>query len=264
MVDNKQEYFLDIRDISPKDALNKDWVDTYKKEHEAIWWEIVRYNTNLFILNKISKFPFKTFLISFNDSNFWRNTTRALFDSNILIIWRIVVDKGQDVLTIKRLKNSIRKNIIDNKIRSIFDKQLTEINFDEEVEQLEVKIKKIRTNYLAHFIRDSNVEQEDSSNDGIQIMYSDLNKFSDDIEKLFSIISFSDAHSTQTIGYLDSLINGEETDIDDVFNGLVRISSVLNMKEQQPDYFKQWIKDISLEDYKIINDYRKKFNMSQI
>jgi len=252
-----------IRELKANQVLNESWVATYKKEIEVIWWQAYRFNINLFILNKISNFPFKTFDIPFNKSPFWRSVISSFVDTNVSIIWKIVCDNGRDVLTIRKLKNSISANIINEDIKQQFYTSLRKNDFNKNVSELETKVTEIRHNFLSHFIRDYNIIDK-TSNQDIIIKYSDLNEFSDEFEILFNLLNFNYAQSTKSTEDNSSFTDKNNTDVDKIFNGLVRNSEALNMKEQKPDDFEHWIKDISSKDLKIINDYRIKFNMSQI
>jgi len=117
---------MNLKSLKPKEVIKEEWCQEYEDQIEMIWSQIVRLNLNLFVLEKIIKFPFKLFFPL--GVPFWELVYHSLFETNILIIWEIAIDNDKNILTIKRLKNEVIKNIKDQSLAYAFKKELKQKN----------------------------------------------------------------------------------------------------------------------------------------
>jgi len=128
----------DIDNLKVNDIINPNWLDTYHKQIEALWLQAVEFNVNLFLLEKINNFPFHLFV---NDYIwFWYFIANSLHDSCTMVAWRIAVDNKSDVWTVRRLKNSIIKNTINEAAKTKIRKKLKEIKFNKKISSTEKRV----------------------------------------------------------------------------------------------------------------------------
>src|SRR6266567_2493286 len=107
---------MPFSDMQPDDILNPGYVEAYKQNVGIICDQLSILNSNMFVLEKLLNFPFDLFLSNFG--YFWELVENSLFESSILAIWRISVDRGfAEGFTLQRLKNEIRLNITDEAIK---------------------------------------------------------------------------------------------------------------------------------------------------
>ncbi len=126
---------VDFTKLSPDDLLNTTWLPTYKAELDALWWQIVRLNSNIFVIEKIEKFPFDLFQTL--PSHFWDLTYAALYDVCVMTVWKIAIDADRRTLTLRRFKNAILANLRDPNNRKLLKKQFAATQFDKTIKALE-------------------------------------------------------------------------------------------------------------------------------
>jgi len=142
---------MDLIHIDPKDILEPDWLDTYERNVEVIWLQLVRLNSSILVLEKISKFPFDLLDPSPFPHLFWDLVQIGLVDSAILIMWRVSVDTGVEGLTLAALKNQVIEHIHDPNLRYRVGEQISVISRRCDALPFKDKVRDQRNNYIAHF-----------------------------------------------------------------------------------------------------------------
>ncbi len=166
----------------PIDLIDSDWIDEYEKEITSIWWQLVRLNTNLFILERIAQFPFELFQPW--NTPFWKVTFDNFFEASMMIVWRISIDTHGDVLTIRRFRNNVLRHFRDERLRSEFNKGIKTTDFDGTATRIQDSIQEIRHNYSAHFNRDFNVDRKEIVGKNISVSLQDIRTITDNLNSL--------------------------------------------------------------------------------
>jgi hypothetical protein len=130
-------------------------VPIYEQRMSQIWPELVRLNSNLFILDKLRTFRSDLFLDLFK-MNFFNLVTISLTHDSCLIATKLVTDSGEDVATIPKLHSRIRKKLSPEHLPS-FDKSCKKADFKKTIDEVKQYIVPLRDHYLAHLIFDGQV-----------------------------------------------------------------------------------------------------------
>ncbi len=246
------------------EILRQDFIETYKLEVKVIWDQIVVLNSYLYILKTILKFPLSLFkplkLL------FWRLVVRSLYESSILICFKLIFDTDSKSLTISKLKNKIISNLVDDSIKSEVIQNLKQIDFSKKNEELGRRINKIRNKFVAHIDRDWNTIVEKESLNDIVLNFNELFELSESIDELFEILCFNEQRLTHYPEYAPSskvkYQTRQETDIEEILLLLVKNSNLLNMPESQPAFWPIYKKtNLSLDDLELLNQYRNRFGL---
>jgi hypothetical protein len=115
-----------------KQILDPDWFETYTEDRDALARQLVGLNTNLFILEKITKFNFNLFGSVSN--TFWVFVTESLVESCIMCAWRIAIDTDSNCLTAAKLKNAILK-ILPMKTLVALQSELKRVAFEKRLKE---------------------------------------------------------------------------------------------------------------------------------
>ena len=106
-----------LNEMDPKELISSNYFEYYKKETNALVWQIIQLNYNLLFLERIVKFPFK--ILTINPWPFWHLMKADLFETSIMIIWRLV-DTNKKTLTLLSIKNKIKNELITKEYHEQF------------------------------------------------------------------------------------------------------------------------------------------------
>ena len=248
-----------MEDISPEDVIESSWFHEYEKQRTQIWNQLVNLNSSLFLLEKIESLPLSLFLTAYDDRIFWQMTKIALWERCIMIIWRVAVDKDSRTLTLKNFKDNINANLIEKNA----NKKWYKVDF--EIKELQNKVRQVRHNFLAHL----NLKWQTNPNPQkiveISISSVDLRKAVDQLEVLFQHLCFNQHHSLWLWAYDDNSREKGRTDIDKLFDALVKDSYLFNAPENDKNFFyENVINDYTDEQLEIVNSYRRRFYKPEI
>jgi len=255
-----------LQDIYPSEIVESSWFDTYKQNIDAIWHQLGRLNSNIYILEKIYSFPFD--LLWLSTSNFWNLVNNALFESCIMIIWRAAMDNSYaESLTIQQLKNEISRHINDS-YRDQFREELRGLNFESTVESVKSKIVEIRHNYIAHYNFEKDVNPTTEDIERRKILFSELKKYLNTLTSFFDLLCFGHQRALLPLDYHPDVINpigvDSRSDIEQLLDLIAKNSDLLNLPEQNPNMWDIERKNISQEGLNILNTYRIKFGLSNL
>ncbi|HBA88531.1 MAG TPA: hypothetical protein DCZ75_11290 [Geobacter sp.] len=199
--------------LNPEAAIKSEFIERYENEVNAIWDQVVRLNTNLYLLEKIRAFPFDEEVAI--EPTFWEYTYQALFDSSILLSWKLVSDKTGG-FTITQFKNLISTTYIKHEKKAEFKDLIKKIDFSKKLKTEKKKVEVLRQKQVAHLDLNSRDQVE-----AVRLEVAELKKLADSITELFTNLSFSEK-ACLPIGYhLKVLLQGqdpEKTDIDKILD----------------------------------------------
>lgn len=227
---------MELREMDPKDLIEPSWFDSYEKQKNTLWWQLVLLNSQLYILERLDAFPFNLFLPS--DLHFLHLVDNALFESSVMIIWRIAVDDDPDILTIQKLKGRIMKRMLKQEYRKELTEDLKKWKFENRLSSVKKKIREFRRHYIAHFNFDFNVKPTKEQLEKASIQLNELKTIRDALNSLFNIISFGVERSflppeyDRNVGYRRNQDN--RNDVEKLLDHIVLESPLLRMPEEYP------------------------------
>lgn len=262
---------LNIQDISPEDAIDPNWLPEYKKQEEAIFWQIVQLNTQCFILQKISQFPFEP-LYAPHRVTFWTTVYFSLYESSLMTIWRIAVDTGSDFLTLKSLKNGIYKNIRNDghypaqDIKDALSSAIRNVDFENKLSQIENSVRDLRHSYVAHLKRERATGSEPRTSDPFP--FNKLKEMKEVIIQHFEILTFNRTFLYLPLQYAENVRESEPLhripDIEKLLDQLADQSSILHEPEDNPHVWIHRRKRLSPETLSQINNYRERLGLGSV
>ena len=112
----------DLKEIQPEDVIEPEFLDFYTEHIEAIWKQVVKLNSNVYCLKRIEEFPFDLF--KHNPSPFWTCVVDSMFETSVMVINRILIDKDNDGmnLTLEGFKDKIVCHFKSEKYKEQFKK----------------------------------------------------------------------------------------------------------------------------------------------
>jgi hypothetical protein len=253
---------MDIDDKKPEDVLKPEFVQQYNELHGNIWHRLVEMNTTIIILEKIQSFSFHHFY-SPDENIFWMFVYWNFLYISIINIHTIVKKTcKKDEHTLPKFVGNVHGWLQDSE-KAEYSQNLKEVKFDQTTENIRKKITDMRDGIIAHrlFDKDGHLLNPEG------ITVSEIRHIYDDVERLFRACSFGSEYATTFIPYLSSVTCGGkpiEKDIDHILDLIVKDSYWLNEpKRTQP--FWQGIKTVkSCEEIHELNQWRKKFGMSEV
>jgi hypothetical protein len=211
-------------------------------------------------LEKITAFRFDLF--GDYSRNFWELSEQALFESSIMVIWRVAVDSHSDGLTLQKLKKQILQNLKDDGLKREFRRLLKEIQFEEKIKNLKPAIQEIRHNYIAHFNLGKHVSPTPKQIEERTIRFSELKKFRNALNSLFDLLCFG--HNAVLPFDYFQLPGNRPTDIEKLLDGVARDSGILNVPEIDLYTWPSRREKLKREDLELINKYRIKFGLPEV
>ncbi|MBA3920547.1 MAG: hypothetical protein H0X31_02090 [Nostocaceae cyanobacterium] len=251
-----------LASIVPSDALEASWLDTYEKQRNVIWQQLIELNCNIFLIEKIEAFPFNLFLPIYDDRIFWHLTKNALIEKSIMIISRVATDEGS--LTIKHFRSEVLKHIRDDAVKDQLRATLKNIGFDTRMSKVENKVKHARNNYLAHLDPDLNINPDPQKIADFAISLNDIKDMLNIIVELFDALCFDTHHALWYWGYLDSRRDQQDTDIEKLLDSVAKESPLLNMPEQQSEFWEIQKENYLATELAMLNVFRRKFGLAEI
>ena len=88
-----------------RNSIRPEKLDDYIKWIETIRKEVSRLNSYIYCIKRITEFPFG--LLRHNPSPFWTCVVDSMFESSVMLIYKIWIDDDDRTLTLKRFKDEI-------------------------------------------------------------------------------------------------------------------------------------------------------------
>lgn len=257
---------MNIQEMDPKDLITASWLETYERNIESLWWELVHLNSSIFVLERIFSFPFDLFLPLHRP--FWNLVTDALYERCVMIIWRVATDTSGDCLTLRQLKNQIIHNLCKDDYGDQFRRNLSEANFENTVSALEPKIKELRHNYLAHRNRDRNTNPTPDQIENRTFPFSELKVYRDTLYLLWQSLCFGNRRSLLPSEYSSDVHypvgTDSRSDIEKLLDNIAQDSGRLDLPEENHDEWLIYRESLSEEEFKSYNEYRVKFGLPEV
>lgn len=261
---------MDLSTTPKEEIVDPAWLEEYNKQINALWSEVYTLVTRVYLLGKISRFPFEP-LYAGSQVPFWTTIYFALFESAILAIWRIAVDTGGDFLTLRSLKNEIFKNIRsggphdDGDIKAALAKALKDSKFEEAVSDVEESVRDLRHTYIAHLRRERATGAELRTSDFLPVVR--IEQITEVIKAKLNILAFYQRFPYLPIQYDPSVREADglrqEPDIDILLTRLAEESKILHSPETSPLQWPHRKKRMSSEHLDQINYYREKLGLGR-
>jgi hypothetical protein len=252
-----------FEEMQPEDLIKPLWLDSYKKQTEAIWWQLVQLNSNVFVLEKLAEFPFDLFV--YPPSPMWQLAYDALFETSVMIVWRVGVDKDAKVLTIPKLVSQVKDNLRQGTYRYELEDALHAMKFDEAIAKLERPIMLLRQNRLAHFNTKWNLEPSPDQINQSRLQLSHLKEAAHTLNSLFNFVCFGHEYALLPDPYSPDVYHAPDadarSDVEKLLDLVARNSVLLNVPERQPDLWPHWRGGLSREELGVLNKYRAKFGL---
>jgi hypothetical protein len=240
-------------------VLKKGSIDEYQKNINFFWFQLTKLNTDIFIIKKISEFPLGIFC-SHQNTIFFSRAGWNFYENSVLIITKLATDKGEDLHTLRQFRNWVLKQI-KSEYRFDFRQKLKKVKFDLGAEKIFNKAKDLRDFVIAHLNRDK-LEQLPDLN------LSELEKLRDKLNSLFDALCFNVEYEMLPLSYSERAIHPKgvdhRTDIEVILDLIAKNSDLLNMPEHSPEVWNYHKEIYDEEAIKIINKYRKKFNLPEV
>jgi hypothetical protein len=186
---------------------------------------------------------------------------KSFHNSAILIITKILTDEGGDLYILPHFKDQIVLSIKPT-FKEDFNACLKQVRFDQGVKNLLKQAKALRVNFIAYTTRDLVLGKIELSYFSIP----KLKKLLDKLNSFFNVLSFDFEHIMLPIPYDHFIISSykTDTDIEKILDYIIKDSHVLNMSEQNPNRWQIHRKKLDKDKLKILNQYRKKFNLPKV
>jgi len=264
--DPDSEYIGGTEPIPLETAVKQEYINLFKEERNALWKRLVWLNMNVFLLTKLEQFPFEVFFLSY-EMNFWNVTVAGLQYSSVMIACSIWCDEDSRVLTITGFANEIRDKYINDSYREEFIRRISCYQDFETIECTQKKLIKLRNNVYAHFNRDWHIAYSDSEIEQRRIQLRDLQQTCRFVNRMFDAICFDAFFSKLPLSYqLSSSQSGDtsrEADVDSIFKSLLRGNHVLNMPEQQKEFWPYYRANLDEKKISLFNEYRRWLGLSE-
>lgn len=192
------------------EPIKPDFLDQYERELTFIWDQVVRLNTNVYLLEKIVDFPFGEEVVI--EPTFWEYALEALFDSSVLISWKLVSDKKG--FSLLQFKNSVSERYIEEEEKMEFKELIKKIEFNRKLESEKGKVEVLRQKQIAHLDLKAREQVE-----AIKLDITELRELVNLITELFTVLSFSAKAVLPLAYHPKALLPGqtpESTDIDKI------------------------------------------------
>lgn len=179
--------------------------------------------------------------------------------------WRIAVDSGSDLLTIRHVKNEVLRNIPDLQVRQELTRELKSLEFDKTLKDIQHVIREYRHRRLAHFRFDTTVPEGDKTNAVPRPFGQDLDKVSSAIGQMINTLGFEMEYAFLLSDYDPRVIHpkhsNHQPDIEMLLDEEARSSKNLRLPESDPERWEILREKYSEAEMLIFNQYRLRFGL---
>lgn len=251
-----------FKNLEPSDILVPSSVQPYEAGIELIWKELLRLNSNLFILEKLLNFP--SDLIIGPDEPFFVLVNVALAENSMLVITKLVTDEGEEKGSILRFKNWVVNNTRDeyrNTLKDLLNKKKEDITA---LKKASGKIKLLRDYVIAHLIVDKKNNLKYSGNP--KISFQELDSIRKRLNDLFDALCFSCEYPLLPAIYefraQQPAGTDSRSDIEYYLDLIIQDSYWYKRPDSQ--YWKLEREYLSQNELDLLNEYRKKFGQPEV
>lgn len=248
--------------LSAQDVLIEGTLPEYKRAIEFFYRELVFLNTDIFILEKIFRFPFSLFVESDN-MIFFQRVVDNFLTTSLLTITKVATDNGSDLYTIRGFRNRIRE-LVRPEYQEGFREVLRQSRFDQNIKNILAKAHDLRNGRIAHATQALafHIPEQD------RIDFAELVLLKDALNAQLNALSFNTDHLMLPIPYSSRIERPKgityTTDITGLLDSIAQNSILLRLPEQQPqqwDFYRDTLTDAQITCF---NQYRIKFDLSEV
>lgn len=244
--------------MNPQTLLEPSWFPEYEASIDALWRQLLRLNANNMVLDKLLDFPLS--LLAPKEQLFWDLIKEALFESSVLIIWRVAVDDDRRVLTLGKLMK-----LIATQIKPEFRDALSSIEnlraHDNAIDDFRGKIEYIRHNYVAHINHERHVRPTAEELKEDSVVLDELKGYASKICDYFDFLSFGLRRDLYLWGNSSDL--RDPLNVAGILSKIAHDSPILNAPETNPDFWADIRQSLSQEEVDTLNDYRRRFSLPE-
>lgn len=252
----KKEDFMELRSYDASSVLDDVFLEEYKRGMQLFYSELVNLNTNIYIMKKISEFPFRLFCAP-TDTIFFTTVLKNLYELSILTITKLVTDKAGDLSTLLQFKNQVVKSI-KPEYREALVELLKKNKFDNNIHDMLDIATNIRNSRIAHLKIDTIFNDQIKS-----LKIDELEKLAQLLNSLLQAVSFNVEQIMIPLPY--SEYSRQNTDIEKILDNVALNSNLIKMPDIIPaDAWERHKKKMKQSDIENLNKYRRKFNLSEV
>lgn len=250
---------MGIEDHDPKEVILPAWLDQYKKEMDPVYWQLTQFNSNIYIMEKITSIDLN--LLGTATNNFWHLVLASMFETNVMILWRLV-DPSDVTLNMRIIRDHIRDNLRDDNLKDEFDTLIVKSNYDSCIKKIHNEISTLRHNRFGHLQRKWIMKAPTSLINDNYLPFPNLKEYGNIIGELFNLLCFGHKRLLILLDYSPNVKQPLDTDprsdIELLLDLVIENSPFVNMPENQPAYWPHFKKVLPKEEIKQMNYYRKR------
>jgi len=252
---------MKIFPINEKLCLPKSFLNKYAERMSFFAWELEKFRTNKYIIEKIRDFPFHLFGDTDRDV-FFKAVANTFFEMCLISAFKLSNDTSKGAYTIKNFRDELVMHI-KKRYSKQFCSHLKEIDFDKKLNVIDEKVRNLRNKALAHID-----EAYAKGKLNLQkISWTDFDIIENNLIDAFSGLFLNSERMLLPISYDRRVQHPRDIDsrpdIVKILDCIAKESGFLNLPEDNPIAWKITIEGISKEDLEIFNYYRKKNNLKK-
>jgi hypothetical protein len=252
---------IDFSNLDAKDVRNEDAFPEYERGMDFFYLEqLVPFNASIYVMEHILRFPFGLFT-DFGDRIFFTLVLKNFFQAGLLTITRLATDTKGDLYTLLQFKNWVCQQVRPQ-YRDDFQAHLRRTRFDKKTRAMFSKAKQLRDGQVAHLKRDFNISEQD------RLDFEELKTLRDSLNFVLDALSFNVDRVMLPIQYSPRVTHptniDSRSDIEKLLDGIARNSVILNLPEDEPEYWPTYRKNLSERELEALNEYRFKFGLPAV
>lgn len=250
---------VEFTSTGPEEFLKPEAMDKYREEMEHFHLSLSLLNTDLYIVEKILRFPFELFTIG-EENLFFKRVMQNFYQTTILEITKLATDSGSDATTLPKFKNFMAKSI-KVEYQDEYRLLLGDVKFDATTKDLLRRAKLLRDTQIAHSLNSS-------PESIIPLSFAEIKTLFDGLARLFEVASFSSQYGYHFASYNPENLNPDGTpaltDIEEILDSVAKESSILNCPENHPETWPLDRERWPQSTVDVFNRYRRKFSLPEV
>ncbi len=243
------------------DVLDPQYLSEYKRGMEVFFSDLIRFNVDVFIVDRIVDFPFALFGDADGDI-FFRTVVRNCFEICILIVFNLLIDTDSETKNLRQFANEISRNVKEeHKAEFEAHKDRMRRALDSSVGSLLEKARSIRHNIIAHWNKDIHWGQANAFN----LSLIELHQLQAELNNFFQSLGFEIEHLTLPLSYDPRVSHpvgaDSRPDIVRLLDSVAKESYFLREPENHPQSWEYARSRYDSRTIEKLNQYREKFGL---
>lgn len=134
--------------IIPEDVFEKDYLIRFNRISTLLNDSLEKIDINRYIVNRIRRYPIYEIL------NEYPIVFSSIFNNSIeicmLTFSKLITDNSNNFITLSRFKKEIKENLVDSRVRNIFEQEYKETHRKYKISEIKEKVRSIRNRLIAH------------------------------------------------------------------------------------------------------------------